>query len=169
MKCFTVFNTHIFDSLYVTEGKICGDECLAKIDQANILPPPDMFLFLSGSDFKIPYTKEPDHYITNADVFEFNSNSNGIIRKDYPAIIAEQKRSEDALVAIIMGNLQTTKGLLDQGEKVKLYIDVGGKDHRQFLVKMGKDSAISLTTLTATITLTWDGVDLNLNKKTTRQ
>ncbi|HOX95817.1 MAG TPA: hypothetical protein PLI45_00330 [Candidatus Woesebacteria bacterium] len=163
-KCFTILDTNIFDALFVTKGKIGGDRCLAIVDGTGILPQPQL-QFGSTGTFNVLGNDKPDFSVYNADIFEFKSTETPSTRFLYPAIIAEQQQSEDALVVIIMKDV---KSLVAGKDKIRLYIDVNGERYHQYLVKMEKDSSLTVNTETAKITLTWDGVDLNLNKTTRR-
>lgn len=168
MKCFTVFGTNIYEGLTVIDNHIGIKGVLAKIDQNNILPWPAPSIF-GDNRFYPPAndSKESDHFIDNADVFMFKEDENPYSRSYLPAIIAEQKRSDDALVVFIVDESSELKVLTQ--EKIQIYIGKNGGRYQQMLFSMEKDASITIKTEKFKITLNWDGIDLNIKKETQKQ
>jgi len=165
MKCFTIINTSFVQGrmVVINEVGIGTKGLVASIGDNTKFPPPSMTMASIG--FCVPPTSE--HHLmvfSHADIFQYKDD----IRAYEPVIIQEhQNESTSALVYWILDisniafqNLYLPDGFHFLAEKYQL---TPGCMEVLFVLKMGEH--ITYKHKGGTITISWDGVHLNVESK----
>jgi len=172
MQCFTVAGIEVSDNITVVEDSpffhtkgIGLDGTLAVIANGQFFPAPDYVAAINEKRVYIqPGTERPQLVIKKAEAFQFETP----LSRYFTVIHREQKiDSRDALVLWIVED----KGLynfikINVDGDYTVYEDTVGRvqGYWQFLVRLSPGSAIIAESNYLTLTISWNGKDLNVTK-----
>jgi hypothetical protein len=164
MICYSVFECTTYDGIPLIAGKGIGlDGTLATLADPKYFPLPKLHP-LQVVSFQPPSATS---LIMNADFFQFHDKINPYTRYD-SIIIKEQVASEDALVwwVITIQGINEFYGSTTVGG-VHVIEDTAARypGYWQGLFRMEPNASVVTNGRFANITLSWNGTDLNLEKK----
>lgn len=161
MECYTIFETNVFTGIITSNNEIGFKDRVAIIDSSGSIPRPEIL-----SSFILPFDDHKMETIFNADIFQYSDIDPKFTGKLLPVIVRETKPTTDILILLILDKTGFNCGEFKK-KPTKIYAE---KDddfrYSQTLFKMEKDSSVELAVVKGTITITWNGTDLNVNKIT---
>ena len=173
MRCFTVSDITQFDGFtlfeyYLGKGKGIGmGGNVASIPENGLFPEPDISPLRSSSHNPGTRYNNPVGLIRNANIFQFSGKPENA--RFYALVILEQdNNSTDALLLWIVDDntIYNFEKIFTTGDTT-IYVDSAGRwsGYWQCLTKMTPGSSVIGNNKWVEVTITWDGQDLNISKK----